>query len=136
MSLDKVGSVKSEGRLRVTLQKECELHFLDFFVDHIDRERDIRIGPTRADGLLDCISYRPSIYVCPLCKLPGFKQEEAISPKTILLKQFGRRRFCCNYCGFRGTIKLFRWEWETIITVFAALCVIIIAVFHWLSKGY
>lgn len=136
MSLDKTGSVKSEGRLRVTLQKEYELHFLDFFVDHVDTKREIRIGPTMADGLLNYIPYRPSVHVCPLCKLPGLKQEEAVSLKAIILKQFGRRRFRCNHCGFKDTIKLSKWEWETIITILAVLCVIIIAVVHWLYEGH
>lgn len=135
MSLEKTDRVK-RGRLRVTLQRDYELHFLDFFVDHLDKERDIRIGPTRTEGLLDYISYRPSTLICPLCNLPEFKQEEGMTLKRLLLKQFGRRTFCCNHCGFRDTIKLFRWEWETIVTFLAVFCVVVIAAVHWLSGGY
>jgi len=122
-----------KGKLKASLQKEFRLNFVDFFVDHTDIGRDIHVVPGKTSSLSDYLVYWSSSPLCPSCNQPQLKQSEKWSVKEWLIRYFGRRVFRCGNCGWEETIKLYRWEWETIVTVLAVVVVLLIASFHWFS---
>jgi hypothetical protein len=133
MNHDDANKKNSAGRLRASIMKDHRINTVDLFADYTGG--NFHIVHERINSLSDILAFLSSPPPCPSCNQPKLTLNERWNPKEWLLKFFGRRVFHCSNCGWKQTVKLHRWERETIITVFAVALIVIIYSIHWFMFG-
>jgi len=124
-----------KGKLKASIKKGYKMDAVNFFADYTDIGNDLYTVSERVNSLSDILVFLSSSPPCPSCSQSKLTQSEGWNPKEWLLKFFGRRVLHCSNCGWKKTIKLHRWEWETIITAIAVLIVLIIYSIQWIWAG-
>ena len=124
-----------KGKLKASIKKGYKMDAVNFFADYTGTGRDLYAASERINSLSDVLVFLSSSPPCPSCGQSKLMQSERWNPKEWFLKFFGRRVFHCSNCGWKITLKLHRWEWETIITALAVLAVLIIYSIHWFWTG-
>ncbi len=124
-----------KGKLKASISKDHRLTAVDFFADYTSIERDLYTVPDRVNSLSDILVFLSSSPPCPECGQSKLMQGERWNPIEWFLKFFGRRVLRCSNCGWKKSVKLHRWEWETIITALAVLGVIIAYSIHWIIRA-
>lgn len=121
----------STGRLRASIMRRHRLNMVDLFTDHIDEKRRHSIVPKRIDPLSDILVFLSVPPMCSYCHNSKLTLSGRWSAREWFLRFFGRKVFYCSNCGRKETVRLYRWEWETIITAVAVMAVILGYTLHW-----
>ena len=124
-----------KGKLKASISKDNRMAAVNFFADYTSIERDLYTVPEKVNSLSDILVFLSSSPPCPECGQSKLVQGERWNPIEWFLKFFGRRILRCNNCGWKKSVKLHRWEWETIITALAVLAVIAAYSIHWIIKA-
>ena len=124
-----------KGKLKASIKKSYKMDSVNFFADYTDTGRDLYTTSERINSLSDILVFLSSSPPCPSCGQSKLMQSERWHPREWFLKFFGRRVLHCNNCGWKRTVKLHRWERETIITALAVLVVLIVYTIHWFWTG-
>ncbi len=115
-----------KGKLKASIIHDYRINAVNFFADYTDIGKDLHVFSERFNSLSDVLVFLSSNFPCPACNEPKLRQKENWSLKEWFLKFFGRRVLRCNKCGWESTVKMYRCEWETIITALAVLVVLLL----------
>ena len=120
-----------KGRLRASIMRDNRINSVDLFTDFTNMQKDLRIVSERIDSMSDILVNWTSPSPCPSCNQSNLKRSEGWSLKEWFLKFSGRRLMRCHNCGWESIVKLYRWEWETIITALVVFLLIFGYALHW-----
>jgi hypothetical protein len=119
------------GRLRASIMSTNRINSVDLFTDFTGMQKGLHVVSERVDSISDILVNWTSPSTCPSCSRSNLKRNEGWSFKGWLLKFSGRRVLRCDNCGWERAVKLYRWEWETIITAFVVFLIIVGYSLHW-----
>ena len=105
---------------------------IDLFTDFTGMQKDLRVVSEHIDSMSDILVNWTSPSPCPSCRQSNLKRGEGWNFKEWLLKFSGRRILRCDNCGWESAVKLYRWEWETIITAIVVFLVLVGYSLHWI----
>lgn len=130
-------AISKKGSLRVSVdERNRGLKDIDFIADHTPFNDLMQYGATRSS-----VSDMGPLYLrhaltslkCPQCG-QEVKRSYRKHPREWLLRYAGRKVFYCTHCDWREIVKMGQWEWQTILTVVAALTIIFAASIHWILR--
>jgi hypothetical protein len=122
----------SKGRLRASIMRNSRTNSVDLFTDFTDMRKDLRVFSERVDSMSDILVHWTSPSPCPSCNQSNLRRSEGWSFKEWFLKFTGRRVLRCDHCGWESAVKLYRWEWETIITAAVVFFILLGYSLHWI----
>jgi hypothetical protein len=121
-----------KGRLRASIMSSNRINSVDLFTDFTGMQKNLRVFSERVDSMSDILVNWTSPHLCPSCNRSNLKRNEGWSIKEWLFKFSGRRVLRCDNCGWERAVKLYRWEWETIITAFVVFLILLGYSLHWI----
>ncbi len=120
-----------KGKLRASIMHNNRVSSIDLFSDFTGMQKDLRVVSEHVDSMSDILVNWTSPSPCPSCHVSNLKRSEGWSLKEWFLKFSGRRILRCDNCGWESAVKLYRWEWETIITVIVVILILVGYTLHW-----
>ena len=127
---------KSKVNLRVSVdEKEKGLKDIDFIADHTPFSDLMQYNEKRSVSDMGPLYLRHALtsLKCPECG-HEVKRSYRKHPREWVLKYAGRKIYYCTHCNWRETVKMGQWEWQTVLTVVAALTIICAASIHWMLR--